>query len=291
MPTQDTSQIRTKIVEIIENRGPSLPVQIARETGLSILFTSAFLSELLSEKKLKISNIRVGNSPLYFIEGQEPQLENHSHHLKSKEKDAFSILKEKGIIKDKEQEPAIRVALRAIKDFAMPFTKEGEIYWRYFTTPESEIKIQESPQKTPEKPQVQENTKRSPEEINIFDEQKETNPEKPVIKKPKKRVSEKQNNKFFNKIKEFLSEKQIEITGIEGISKTDLTLKVKDQNQEYLLIAFNKRRINEGDIIHAYKKSLESQIPYKIISLGDISKKMDELIKALKSLKNIEKID
>jgi len=34
-----------------KRRGPSLPVHIASETGLSMLFASAFLSELLSEKK------------------------------------------------------------------------------------------------------------------------------------------------------------------------------------------------------------------------------------------------
>jgi len=91
MPTQDTSGIKGNILSILKQRGPSLPVHIARETSLSILFASAFLSELLSERKIKISNMRVGSSPIYYILGQENQLENFSLHLNNKEKEAFTI--------------------------------------------------------------------------------------------------------------------------------------------------------------------------------------------------------
>ena len=134
MPTQDTSGLKENILSVLRQRGPSLPVHIARGTNLSILFASAFLSELLSERKIKISNMKVGSSPIYYIPGQETQLENFSHHLNSKEKEAFGILQNKKILKDTEQNPAIRVALRSIKDFAIPFQKGEEIFWRYFTT-------------------------------------------------------------------------------------------------------------------------------------------------------------
>ena len=78
MPTQDTSGIKEKIIFVFKKRGPSLPVHVAQETGMSILFASAFLSELLAEKKIKISNMKVGSSPLYFISGQEFMLEKFS---------------------------------------------------------------------------------------------------------------------------------------------------------------------------------------------------------------------
>ena len=130
MPQQDTSKIKERIIETVKTKGPSLPVHIASEIQTSILFTSAFLSELLSEKQLKITHMRVGSSPVYFLPGQEPQIEKYSQHLKSREKDAFMLLKEKGNLKDDEQEPAIRVALRSIRDFAIPFkynqVEEGE---------------------------------------------------------------------------------------------------------------------------------------------------------------------
>ena len=136
--TPDALDIRDKIIFFIKTNGPSLPVHIAKYIESNMLFASAFLSELFAERRIKISDMKVGNSPLYFLEGQEHSLEKFSNHLKSKEKDAFMLLKEKKFLRDSEQAPAIRVALRAIKDFALPFKKNDEIFWRYHTVPEAE---------------------------------------------------------------------------------------------------------------------------------------------------------
>ena len=275
MPTQDTSEVKEKILFILRKRGPSLPVHIARETGLSMLFASAFLSELLSEKKIKISNMKVGSSPIYFLLGQESMLENFSQHLKSREKDAFILLKEKTFLKDREQDPAIRVALREIKDFAIPFKKNEEIFWRYFTVPETEFKIKEKPKKI-EKEKIEK-------KLDIFD------------KKPKKNIrkktSEKRNDKFFNRVKEFLSIKSIEIMDIESFDKNELILNIKSQGEIKLLVAYNKKRIKEDDIIKAHKRASELNLSYIILSLGKPLKKLNSLINAVKNLSSIEKLE
>lgn len=316
MPAKDTSEIRNKILSTLRSRGPSLPVHIAKATELSMLFASAFLSELLSEKKIKISNMKVGSSPIYFLPGQEHSLENFSQYLTSKEKEAFILLKEKNILEDKNQEPAIRIALRAIKDFAIPFKTNEKIFWRYFKVPATELKIEKEIIKEPEaKPinppqiisqDIQKNIdkplKEIPEEnkeikkqtkpkeeqkLNIFD-----NP-KPIIKKKKqkkKTAKKKQDNKFFNKVKGFLLEKNIEILDIESFNKTDLILRIKDKDKEQLLIAYNKKRINEADIIKAHKRALESNLNYILLSLGEPFKKLSNLIGALRDLERIEKI-
>src|SRR3989344_3816645 len=138
-PQQDHLQVKERIVSFIKIKGPSLPVHIGKEINASILFTSAFLSELISEKRLKISNLNVGNSHLYFIPGNEPLLEGFSQHLRSKEKDAFELLKQKRILRDSEQHPAIRVALREIKDFAIPFKKDDQFYWKYLMVSDQEL--------------------------------------------------------------------------------------------------------------------------------------------------------
>jgi len=287
MPAQDTTQIKEKILSTLKRRGPSLPVHAAREAGLSILFASAFLSELVSEKKIKISNMRVGSSPIYFIPEQGFMLSNFSQYLKSKEKDAFILLKENKFLKDKEQEPAIRVALRAIRDFAIPFKKDDEIFWRYFIIPETDFKIKEKVKKEEPKEKMVQLTKPSKgreggEALDIF--------EKPTKKKQRKKPTQKKNEKFFNKVKEYLSKKSIEIIGIESFSKNDLILRTKD-SEEKLLIAYNKKRINEEDIIKAHKKSSELNLPYIILSLGEPLKKLDNFITAIKNLSGIEKIE
>ena len=154
MPFRESPPTKDKIIEAIKRKGPILPVHIANEMRLSMLFASAFLADLLANKEIKMSYMKVGNTPIYFIAGQESQLENYAEHLKSREKDTFLLLKEKKFLEDKKQEPAIRVALREIKDFAIPFQKQEKIIWRYFTTPESEFpedKIQEISKEEPPK--------------------------------------------------------------------------------------------------------------------------------------------
>src|SRR3989304_3025980 len=139
MPAQDTSLVKNRMVSFLERKGPSLPVHIAKDVNYSILFTSAFLSELFAEKRIKMSSMRIGSSPLYFLEGQEPMLEPFSSHLKSKERESFLLLKEKKYLKDIEQPPAIRVAIRSINDFALPYLRNKELFWKYFTATEEDF--------------------------------------------------------------------------------------------------------------------------------------------------------
>lgn len=278
---KDTSEIKEKIISVLRKNGPSLPVHIAREIESSMLFTSAFLSELAAEKRIKISNMKVGNSPLYFIQGQESMLEKFSQYLKSREKDAFASLKERKFMEDNEQEPAIRVALREIKDFAVPFKEEGEIIWRYFTVSEKEFKIKEKSKLTAKK----ETKKIEPEKektLNIFD--------KPGRAKTSKKISREKENKLFSKVKEFLSEKSMELIDIANFSKNEILLRIRDNGEEKLLIVYNKRRIGENDLIKASKKASEFNLPYIIMSLGEPLKKMQGLIDAIKNLSSIEKL-
>ncbi len=280
MPQQDTSEIKEKIISILRRNGPGLPVHIGRGIESSSLFTSAFLSELSSEKRIKISYMKVGNSPLYYLSGQEQLLEKFSHYLKSREKEAFALLKEGKIIKDSEQEPAIRIALREIKDFAIPFKKNDEIFWRYFTIPITEFKVVEKPKKI-EKEKIEKT-------LDIFDSSKKEGTKRTQKKKISK-TSQKERN-FFNNVKEFLSEKSTELIDIISFSRNESLLRVKDSEGEKIVVAYNKKRLSDNDIIKAAKKSAEFNLPYMILSLGDPLKKVRELISAVKNLHSIEKL-
>ncbi|MDD5193611.1 MAG: hypothetical protein PHF67_03425 [Candidatus Nanoarchaeia archaeon] len=137
----DVPIIKKHIVEALKRRGPSLPIQIAGEIKQNSIFTSAFLSELVDEKQVKVSHLMVGGSHLYFLEGQEDQLEKFTKYLHPKEAEAFLLLKDKRILKESEQEPAIRVALKEIRDFSESFKDDEEIYWKLIRTPNSEIEL------------------------------------------------------------------------------------------------------------------------------------------------------
>ena len=88
----------------------------------------------------------------------------------------------------------------------------------------------------------------------------------------------------------FLSAKSFEILDIESFGKNELTLKIRQNGIEEILIAYNKKRLNDEDIIKAHKKALEAGLKYRVLSLGGPLKKTENLIRALKDLKEIQKI-
>ncbi len=313
MPTQDTSKIKESIIEFLKTNGPNLPVQISKHIGMDSIFGSAFLSELLSQKKIKITNMKVGGSPIYYVEGTEEKIEKYAQeYLKSKEKDAFMLLKEKKFLEDSEQEPAIRVALRSIKDFAKPIEKEGKIIWKYFLEKEE---YKSNIQKTQTEKKEQENEKTNIPKSMVSEIEKEFNKpekkeenseeettkgteEKKTKKKTTKRktgtkrkAQDKKNERFFNTVKEYLTKNNQEITDIIGFSKGHLTLKIKEGHEEKMLIAYNKKRLTETDITNAYKKAEEHNMKYTIFSLGEPAKKTTNFIEAIKNLSSIEKIE
>lgn len=298
----DALQTKEKIISFIESNGPSLPIQVAKETGMSILFSSAFLSELYNEKRLSMSNLRVGSSPLYFIPGQEPQLERFATYLKNKEKEAFQMLKEYKFLEDSKLHPAIRVALREIKDYAIPFKKDEEIFWKFFTISDDEIRsIIEKPAEVEiveiiQEEKIGENKIANEKTLNIFDEEKKVPKKKETVKKIKKETKTKKSNKkkdenFFNKIKEFLSEQKIEIIDIINFKNDEAKIRVKKKDSEELLFAFNKKKITEKEILKANKEALEEKMKYSILSLGETTKKLNDFIDAIRNLSEIGKIE
>lgn len=315
MPNLDGMQIKEKIISLLRIKGPSLPVHISGATGVSILFAGAFLSELISEKKVKISEMKVGSSPIYYLPGQESMLDRYSQHLKSKERDAYELLKSRKFLHDKSQEPAIRVALRAIKDFAIPFEKNSDLYWRHHTMSESEFIIEktpiiketekppiivtqaitntEIPSKTEERRTLTFNTQSEEKPLNIFEKkerkEKEHKKPNPKTKKPVKKTSKKEEG-FFNKVKELLNKKGIEIIDIEDIKNGEIILKISNKGQEELLIAYSKKKISDNDILKANKKAQEAGLPYMILSLGEAPKKTKNLLEAARNLRGIEKL-
>ncbi len=310
MPIQDPLAVKERIFSFLRIKGPSIPVRVAKETGLSMLFASAFLSELLSETRIKLSHMKVGGSPIYLLSGQENLLENFSQYLGHKEREVLAILKEKKFLVDSEQLPSVRVALRDLKDFAVPFKRGEETVWRYFLVPESELPLKKIPiiekkeeitESVPVKKEIIEEKSIRIEPIaeikELLSEVLET-PIKEKIevkekskKKEKKKVSKKNNEKFFEKVKEFLASKSFEIINIESFGKGELVLRVKENRNEFILVALNKKRLTERDIIQAHKRASSAGLKYRILMLGDLNKNIENLINASKELEKIEKLE
>ena len=76
---------RDKILAFIAQKDV-LPVQIGKEISMNILMSSAHLAELTDNKKLKISTLKIGGSPMYYLPGQEAMLEKFAVNLNEKRK-------------------------------------------------------------------------------------------------------------------------------------------------------------------------------------------------------------
>lgn len=134
--------ITDRVKQLVRMRGPLIPSQISKEIGTNILMASAILAELTSKGDVKISSVKVGGTPLYYVQGQEQKLQNYTASLQQKEKEALEQLKANGVLRDHSMEPATRFALRQIKDFAKPIEANSdgnvELFWKWYMLPNEE---------------------------------------------------------------------------------------------------------------------------------------------------------
>ena len=288
---------RDKILEIVKAKGPVLPVQISKEIGSNILMASAHLAELTASNRLKISTIKVGGSPLYYLPGQEPILQKFTSNMNDKEKKAFDLLNQEKILRDAEQEPVIRVALREIKDFAFPLNvthnNNKEIFWKWYLTPNEEaegiikerLNILEKPiERKIEKVQKQE-IREKIEEKPIEAIKKEAKPKE--IKKYKPRDKE---DAFLKDIMKFFEKNKINVISSEIIKKSleiDFIVELPSVvgNLQYYCKARNKKKISDSDLSNAYVKGQFKKLPVIVLSPGELSSKAQEIL--AKELNNI----
>lgn len=310
---------KNKIVELLKAKGPSLPSAISKEIGISLLFTSALLSEMINDKLVKCSYLKIGGSPLYYLEGQEAMLDNFVNHLQAKEKEAFQLLKDAEVLDEEFLHPAHRVALRSIKDFAFPFKVNVEgrekIFWRYhLLNQEDAIKKVEELFLKNSKKEIKEETKETKKEIKET-EKKEAKKEKKVeaidaknkgakkeeiqIKKEESKEKRKSSYlikkgkaEFYNKIYEHLREQGLEI--LEEINQNDVVCMALANfafgKVKFLVVANSKKKINEADLSLAYQQGIIRKTPVLFLTTGDLTKKANAYVEMLGNYIFVKKI-
>ena len=293
-------ETRDKILEIIKAKGPVLPFQIGKEIGTNILMASAHLAELSASGKVKVSRIKVGGSPLYYLPGQEAMLQKFTANMNDKEKMAYDMLNEKKILRDSELEPVIRVALREIKDFAFPltvnFNDRKEIFWKWHMMKDSEaeplIKLQLNilDEKKPEKIEEKPEPKPVEKEIEPKAAEKQKKLETKTEEKEKTKKQKNKDDDFVNELNRFFGKNEIKIISSEIIKKNseiDFILQIPSVvgNLQYYCKAKSKKRISDSDLSNAYVKGQSKRLPILVLSSGELTNKAEEiLLKELNTL-------
>jgi len=297
----DIIALREKIVRFVQLNGPVIPSKVAKETGLSVMLASAMLSELVARKIFLISYGKIGGSPVYYCKGQEPKLEMLYNYLPPREKEALMLLKEKKLVKDKELGPVYRAAVREIKDFAVPIeadTGNGtEIFWSWHLNSKQEVSDRLEVLKANEATTIElvEDKGAKQGELKDYVDEK-ANEEK--LQYNKQRVLEKvkktkiigkrvkgEREDFLNVVEEYLANNNIEILERKSIKKRDVEIlaNIKSQVGElrFLVIAKDKKRINEADLSLAYDKGQRDKSFVLFLTNGELTKKGRENLKPI----------
>ncbi len=295
---------KKKIIEFIRMNGPTIPVQIVKEFGQDTIIIGAVLSELTKSGLISVSDIKVGGSPLYYIDDQKFKLQNFADHLNEKDKEAYDLLKQKGILYDGSLTPLLRVSMRMIKDFAIPLKVEvhgkEELFWRWYLLPMQGIEdrirdilmpnmeenskeeeyVQDQPQQQPvsctedEIKQASSETSadHTPETKKIYSERSDT-----IQKQLPKDVED----SLHAKVKELFISKEIEITDIEVIRKgSEINYEIEVPSSVgrimYCAKAKSKKKINDSDIAAAYVYGETRKLPVLFLTTGELTKKAEQ---------------
>ncbi len=298
------AEVLAEIKEFIKMKGPSSPLAISKAVGTDSIMASAFLSDLIDKKEMKISSLKVGSSPLYYLPGQEASLQNFSMNIHEKGRQAYELLKEKKVLRDKELTPVIRAALRDIKDFAFPldvtFENNKELFWRWYLLDnegaEKEIKnlleIKAPEPRKEEVKRVEQEVKK--EEVIVKKEQeiKLVIPQaKETIQEIKKETMKEKKPKkdFLSMVKKYFENNKIKVINEKMIKKNsefDFIIGIPSNVGEltYYCKAKSKPKVNESDLASAFANGQVNKLPILFLSQGDLNKKAQESLNEFKGL-------
>lgn len=280
---------REEILNLVKREGPILPSQLAKEINTNILFASAILSELVDKKHLVLTNVKRGGSPFYYIKGQESKLENLSEFLSGKLKEIFNLLKERGVMRDKTAEPWQRVALREIKDFAIPLnvgvSGEYEVFWKYFLLSNDETKKlvkEELGVGEPEEEQKEEGEK-------LEERTEEKLPEEPKVEsekeKPKgeEKVLSKEERVILDSVDDYFSKNSVYVISQDVLKKKKEVNYVVDfptslGKLRYLVKVRDKKSIGDKDLQGAWEEGNKKTLPVLFLTQGELTKKAEKFL-------------
>ena len=255
---------KEEVLRLVQVKGPVIPIHLKKDLQTDTILIGAVLSQLVDEGKVKVSAVKIGGSPTYYVPGSEEKLVELIRYLNEKDRRAAEMLRERKVMNDVEQDPLVRVCLRNIKDYAKPLevSVKGskEIYWKWFMTPTKEAediilkrvkpegaKPVVKEEKQVQKPVVKEEPAPRPAEALRDEKPKKEAKKREKKEKPEPRHHEKQEklpaeeqprrtaatpnyfldeekDAFFNRVRPFLEEREIAILDYKVVRKGEIDL-------------------------------------------------------------------
>lgn len=312
---------REDVLDLIKKMGPIVPMDLRKKLKVDTFLIGAVLSELTSRGLLKITSMKKGSSPFYYLPGQEQLLENVIQFLNEKDQRTANWLKEVKVIPDKNLDLLKRVSLRKITDFAMPLKAIDNngmeiLFWRYFLYPEQdainflknggkdsepEPEIEHIPLHSQEPVQTKLVEQNEPVVDNVIEQ-------KPIDAKIKESiVKDIQKMKvsipdpsftstpFYTRVINFFKENSIKVVRQDEISKKEyeFLIKIPSVIGEILMLARakDKKKLNDSDITSALLAAKMLDVNCLVLVTGEFTKKSLKEIDSLYTGLIIRKLD
>lgn len=256
---------KEEVFQVIKAKGYVIPSDLTRQFRLDTFMVGAVLSDLVREKRLLISRVKIGGSPVYYVPEQREKLQELSSYLNEKDKGTYQLLKKDIVLCDADQTPLVRVSLRNIKDYAKPIevTVAGQthLFWKWYCATDTEIhtiltellakKFPQPSQKLPEKialpiPPIARQPPLPQEKQKIIIQRKKAEKKQPVEKTVMQEPAEvvqhhlsfdanvvstapvfESNDPFAHVVQEYFQAKQIQLVHFKTIKKGELECLVK----------------------------------------------------------------
>jgi hypothetical protein len=314
-------QDQDKILSFLKATGPTLPAKVAKNIKTDILLASAHLADLSSRNKVRMSNLKVGGSPLYYLEGQEAELYQFAEsNINPKNYIVIEKLRKEKVFREAKLDLLSKVALRSLKDFAIPlrvkFEGNEEIFWRWYMLPPEEAKEmitemlygkeipvvevpkeeepaievkKETPppieQKTLMEEEKPEPVKEEPETITEEIKEETPVPVKEELKEEKPKKKKVLQDKLLPVVEEFLTNLDIKVKNQETVRKHtehNLILEVPSivGKITYFCKAKSKARCDEKDLSSAYMEAQIKKLPLLFLYSKSITKKALEMLES-----------
>ena len=102
------------VLEVVRMKGLVVPSDLIRDFRTDTFIIGAVLSDLVHEKKLNVTAVKIGGSPVYYPPEQKEKIQDLFRYLNEKDKTTYELLKQQKVLSDTEQTPIVRVSLRNI---------------------------------------------------------------------------------------------------------------------------------------------------------------------------------
>jgi hypothetical protein len=285
---------KQQVLSVVRMKGLVVPSDLVREFHADTFIMGAVLSDLVHDKTVAVTTVKIGGSPVYYAIENKEKLVDLYKYLNEKDKATYMLLCDKRVLLDAAQSPLVRVSLRNMKDYAKPIevTAAGEtkLFWKWYLATEQEVqdglRTLFSQQQTP--------IAAAPVQAIVSPTQPVKKQRKPATLKESSTVKPQQlqlsasslviplDDPFAQQVAQFFEQKKSTLIRFSVVKKGEIDCVVDVPGAfgavRYLCKAKNKKKYTEGELATVFVAGQLEKLPVLFLTTGELSQKLFDRI-------------